>query len=266
MWFTIILILVFIKYRFFWKSRYLKHEKGKNVLFMSHRGLTKVWPENTLPSFLDAIENGFKAIELDVVLSKDNELVCSHNFDLDTETEAVGLYKDKNLKDLIKIKTGIYSNLDRKENLISLKQVFINLPKEIFLNIEIKSERLFELKAVRVLNNYRKQGLIRQNYIISTFNPFQVFYIRYFTGLRRVGFLVMYRSWLWMTNYIHPDALHPSAELLDTGLIKACKKRRIKINTWTVNNRKALNHCLKLEISGIITDIDKPLLNNELKT
>ena len=67
-----------------------------------------------------------------------------------------------------------------------------------------------------------------------------------------------------MTNYIHPDALHPSADLLDTGLIKACKKRRIKINTWTVNNRKALNHCLKLEIDGIITDLDKPLLNNEL--
>lgn len=260
MWFTIILILVFIKYRFFWKSRYLKDEKGKNILFMSHRGLTKRRPENTLSSFLDAIESGFKAIELDVVLSKDNELVCSHNFDLDTETEAVGLYKDKNLKDLVKIQTGVYSNLDKKEKLISLKEVLLKLPKEIFLNIEIKSEQLFELKAVKVLNSYRKQGLIRQNYIISTFNPFQVFYIRHFTGIRRVGFLVMYRNWLWMTNYIHPDALHSSAELLDQDLIKNCKKRNIKINTWTVNNRVALEHCLKLEVNGIITDIDKPLL------
>jgi glycerophosphoryl diester phosphodiesterase len=226
--------------------------------------LTKSSPENTQSSFLDAIENGYKAIELDVVLSKDNELLCSHNFDLDTETEAVGLYKDKYLKDLVKINTGVYSNLDKKEKLVSLKEVFLNLPKEIFLNIEIKSEHLFELKAVKVLDSYRKQGLIRQDYIVSTFNPFQVFYIRHFTGLRRVGFLVMYRSWLWMTNYIHPDALHPSAELLDTGLIKTCRERNIKINTWTVNNKAAINHCLDLEINGIITDIDKPLLNSEL--
>jgi glycerophosphoryl diester phosphodiesterase len=260
MWITIILILCFIKYRFFWSSRYLKDKNKKEILFISHRGLTKSSPENTQSSFLDAIENGYKAIELDVVLSKDNELLCSHNFDLDTETEAVGLYKDKYLKDLVKINTGVYSNLDKKEKLVSLKEVFLNLPKEIFLNIEIKSEYLFELMAVKVLDSYRKQGLIRQDYIVSTFNPFQVFYIRYFTGLRRVGFLVMYRSWLWMTNYIHPDALHPSAELLDPDLIKNCKERNIKINTWTVNNRVALEHCLSLEVNGIITDIDKPLL------
>ena len=213
MWITIILILCFIKYRFFWSSRYLKDKNKKGILFISHRGLTKRSPENTQSSFLDAIENGFKAIELDVVLSEDNELVCSHNFDLDTETEAIGLFKDKKLKDLVKIKTGVNSDLDKMEKLTPLKEVFLNLNKDIFLNIEIKSEYLLELKAVKVLNSYRKQGLIRQNYIISTFNPFQVFYIRYFTGLRRVGFLVMYRSWLWMTNYIHTDALHPSAEL-----------------------------------------------------
>ena len=227
---------------------------------MSHRGLTDRFPENTESSFLDAIEKGFKAIELDVVLSNDNELVCSHNFDLDTETEAKGLFKDKELKDLVKINTGMNYGVHKKQKLTSLKEVFLNLPKDIFLNIEIKSEYLFELKAVKVLNLYRKKGLIRQNYIVSTFNPFQVFYIRYFTGLRRVGFLVMYRSWLWMTNYIHPDALHPSAELLDPDLIKNCKERNIKINTWTVNNRVALEHCLKLEVNGIITDIDKPLL------
>ena len=260
MWLIIILILIFIKHRFFWRSRYLKDKNKKEILFISHRGLTKRSPENTQSSFLDAIENGFKAIELDVVLSKDNELVCSHNFDLDTETEATGLFKDKKLKDLVKIKTGVNSGLDKTEKLTPLKEVLLNLHEDIFLNIEIKSEYLLELKAVKVLNTYRKQGLIRQNYIISTFNPFQVIYIRYFTGLRRVGFLVMYRSWLWMTNYIHPDALHPSAELLDPDLIKNCKERNIKINTWTVNNRVALEHCLKLEVNGIITDIDKPLL------
>ena len=134
----------------------LKDRFPNEILFISHRGLTNSSPENTKSSFLDAVENGFKAIELDVVLSKDNELVCSHNFDLDTETEDVGLFKDKKLKDLVKIKTGVNSGLDNMEKLTPLKEVFLNLHKDTFLNIEIKSEYLLELKAVKVLNNYRK--------------------------------------------------------------------------------------------------------------
>ena len=106
---------------------------------------------------------------------------------------------------------------------------------------------------------------VKKNYIVSTFNPFMVFYIRYFTGLSRVGFLVMYRDWLWLANWVHPDALHPSAELLSEELISSCKRRRVAINTWTVNNFSALNTCLKLEINGIITDVDKPMLIKDLQ-
>ena len=104
MW--VLIILIFIKHRFFWRSRYLNSEIREEILFMSHRGLTKSYPENTQSSFLDAIEHGYKAIELDVVLSKDNELVCSHNFDLDTETgKLVEVEKEqKQIRDMVRLR------------------------------------------------------------------------------------------------------------------------------------------------------------------
>ncbi len=231
---------------------------------MSHRGVVDRFPENTVEAFLEAVENGFTALELDVVASKDAELVCSHNLDLETETDGKGYFKSKSLSELVKIKTGVFTHKKILKNLSSLKEVLEKVPKSIFLNIEIKTGSIFDINSVMILEKYRKEGLLNRKYIVSTFNPFAVFFIRYFTGLRRVGFLVLYRDWLWMINYIHPDALHPSADLLDIGLIETCKKRNVKVNTWTVNNEAALKLCLKFGVDGIITDLNKPLLLQEL--
>ena len=43
-----------------------------------HRGARGLAPENTIPAFLKALEYGMTTLELDVVISKDGELVVSH--------------------------------------------------------------------------------------------------------------------------------------------------------------------------------------------
>ena len=43
-----------------------------------HRGCRGLLPENTLPAFRRALELGVDALELDVVVSQDGQLVVSH--------------------------------------------------------------------------------------------------------------------------------------------------------------------------------------------
>ncbi len=43
-----------------------------------HRGCRGLMPENTIPAFLKAIDIGVTTLELDVVVSKDGQLVVSH--------------------------------------------------------------------------------------------------------------------------------------------------------------------------------------------
>lgn len=43
-----------------------------------HRGARGIKPENTIPSFLAALDNGVTTIELDVVITKDNQVLVSH--------------------------------------------------------------------------------------------------------------------------------------------------------------------------------------------
>ncbi len=50
----------------------------KKILIHGHRGARGLYPENTLNAFLEAVKLGVDALEMDVIISKDKQLVVSH--------------------------------------------------------------------------------------------------------------------------------------------------------------------------------------------
>jgi glycerophosphoryl diester phosphodiesterase len=57
----------------------------KNVYLIGHRGAAGLAPENTLAAFRRACEIGVDAMELDVLLTADGEIVVHHDFSLKPE-------------------------------------------------------------------------------------------------------------------------------------------------------------------------------------
>ena len=51
----------------------------KHFEIQGHRGCRGLLPENTIPAFLRAIDEGVETLELDVVISKDKKVVVSHD-------------------------------------------------------------------------------------------------------------------------------------------------------------------------------------------
>lgn len=49
------------------------------IRLQAHRGVSAECPENTMPAFITAIEQGYNAIETDVMATKDNKLVLHHD-------------------------------------------------------------------------------------------------------------------------------------------------------------------------------------------
>ena len=43
-----------------------------------HRGARGLYPENTIPAFIGAVKLGVNTLELDVVVTKDNQVLVSH--------------------------------------------------------------------------------------------------------------------------------------------------------------------------------------------
>lgn len=69
-------------------------------LEIAHRGYSSAAPENTVAAFKTAVEKRVAAVEVDLMLSKDGEIVVSHDYMLDTWTDGHGAIADKTWAEL----------------------------------------------------------------------------------------------------------------------------------------------------------------------
>lgn len=72
----------------------------------AHRGHSVGAPENTLPALVAAAERGATVCEIDVVLSRDNEIVLLHDEILDRTTDGQGRVADYSLAELRRLDAG----------------------------------------------------------------------------------------------------------------------------------------------------------------
>jgi hypothetical protein len=63
-------------------------QQGSRPLVVAHRGASGPLPEHTLPAYLEAINEGADFIECDVVVTKDLQLICRHEPNLNDTTDA----------------------------------------------------------------------------------------------------------------------------------------------------------------------------------
>lgn len=52
---------------------------GAGFEVVGHRGARGLAPENTIPGFSTAVQAGATAVELDVVMSRDNHVIVRHD-------------------------------------------------------------------------------------------------------------------------------------------------------------------------------------------
>ena len=61
----------------------------------AHRGCSQRYPENTITAFSKALEvKGLTGIELDIQMTRDNEIVVIHDERVDRTTDGTGYVKD----------------------------------------------------------------------------------------------------------------------------------------------------------------------------
>jgi glycerophosphoryl diester phosphodiesterase len=112
----------------------------KTPKIIAHRGDAEHAPENTIASFESAIQKGADAIELDVHLSADNELVVHHDYYLERTTNGTGFIGGKSLSEIKKLDVGSWFNSKfEQERMPTLSEVFELGKGKIRFEIELKS-------------------------------------------------------------------------------------------------------------------------------
>ena len=100
------------------------------MLQIAHRGYSFKYKDNNLKSFIEAINNNFDIIEMDLQLNKNNEIVIYHDL----------FYKEKLIRNLS-------NNKIKKYNILTLKDFFKSFD---YINVKI----IFDLKGDSLLSKY----------------------------------------------------------------------------------------------------------------
>ncbi|MFQ6677727.1 MAG: glycerophosphodiester phosphodiesterase [Fidelibacterota bacterium] len=220
----------------------------RNPLWFAHRGSLLTSPENTIASYLDAWKKGLPAIELDVVSTKDGVVVCSHNFDLERKTKGRGYIHQMNYRDLVEnLKNDRSKTPTLEEGLDSIK-------KPVRVNIEIKTSTIFDFKTARRVANIIEKKQLTNRVMISSFNPFSLWIIKWLHPSILTGFIVEQKFMIPFVHCSRADFLHPDSRLVTERLMDFARKRKMKINVWTVNTKPGIDWLIKQGVDGIITD------------
>ena len=92
-------------------------EKKYDIFVVGHRGANAEAPENTLKSFRKAIEIGADMIEFDIHITKDGEIVVTHDASLMRVAKVNINVENVNYSDLESIDMGEGEKLPRLDDL-----------------------------------------------------------------------------------------------------------------------------------------------------
>ncbi len=240
---------------------------------------------------MKALEYGVDTLELDVVISRDNQIVISHEpwfshvISLDKNGSPIPEEKEKEYNiyrmDYAEIKLYDVGSLGNKgfpeqqkmkvykpllRDVFSEVQKYIrkNKLKQVRYNIKIKStpagDGVFHPAAsvfARMIYDEVLANKMQKNVIIQSFDVRPLQELRKLTVKLPLALLVMNKEGIEKNLEklgFQPDAYSPHFSLVDEATVAYCRERNMKIVPWTVNEIADLKRMKTFDLDGIITD------------
>ena len=115
---------------------------------IAHRGGASFAPENTLPAFRRSLALGFPQVELDVRLSRDEQLMLFHDEELEPKTGRSGTVGDYTAAELRDFDIGSWFDREHPQiaelyagtGLSTLSELFEEFGSRLYYHVEIKGE------------------------------------------------------------------------------------------------------------------------------
>lgn len=240
------------------------------IAIIAHRGASKYAPENTLSAFYKAVEFKADAVEFDVCLSKDNEVLVIHGPSVDRTTNGHGLVKSLSLKEIKKLDAGSHFHPSfLNEKIPTLEEVFESLGKKTIFNIELKDylnlSGLLPLKVANLIKRYQ----LENRAFISSFNPFVLAQLQHHLPNIAVSILALKGRKGFLSRWLIPhimkvQGIHPYFEDISSSYLKHFNRQGLRIHVYTINLPEQIKHFIGLGVEGIITD--DPLNANKIRS
>ncbi len=239
-------------------------------LVFAHRGASLLAPENSLAAFALAVHGGTDAIECDVQLTADGEVVVIHDDTLDATTDGHGLVTAMTLAQLstlrLRMRGKAFDPAGTTERIPTLNDVIaIYGHGPHLLNVEIKPSKSTNL-AEATARLVRAQGS-EEFVLLSSFDNNALIHLQeHHANLRRAmnfppsplaGVMTGVLGgvgWLTGADALGCEAVHPNVRLASEHMVERAHALGLNVNVWTVDDDKTILHLADIGVDGVITN------------
>jgi glycerophosphoryl diester phosphodiesterase len=258
-----------------------------------HRGCRGLMPENTIPAFLKAVDFGVNTLEMDLVITKDNQVLVSHepffnheittmpngDFLLETNEKELNIYKMP-YSEVAKYDVGskVHPRFPQQKKMkvakpllsevIDSVEIYTKTNKKptVFYNIETKTtpqtDGIFHPEPrefVNLMMTVIFEKKIENRVIIQSFDRRTLQYLHQKHPEIKTALLVEDFDTKEFSKQIEdlgfvPTIYSPAQNLVTSKLVKECKFKKVKLIPWTVNDLSSINKLIKMGVDGIISD------------
>lgn len=224
----------------------------------AHRGFSGKYPENTMLAFKKAEEVGCYGIELDVQLTKDDEIVIMHDETIDRTTSGTGNIRDYTYQELCLVDCyGKFEGEYDFQRIPTLRE-YLTWVKDTGLvtNIELKNSVYYyehlEEKVIDMVREFQMEDRV----IFSSFNLVSINKCKKMLPEVPMGYLMEARmdNMGFFTEENGVEYYHPDKNFLTEEMVRDCHAHGIGVNVWTVNKKELMKQLNNWNVDGIFTN------------
>ncbi|WP_207493652.1 glycerophosphodiester phosphodiesterase family protein [Aridibaculum aurantiacum] len=258
-----------------------------------HRGCRGIMPENTWAAMKTALDMGVTTLEMDVVITKDKQVVLSHEpwFSHQVTTKPGGGYilpaeeKDFNIynftyEQVKQFDVGLkpHPRFPQQQKIAAVKPLLSEIFQEVqqymlvakrpypFFNIEIKSlpehdgvfhpePAAFVELVMQVIKDNQQEKMVN----LQSFDMRPLQFINKHYPAISTALLVEDDDTKPVEQQLKelgftPKIYSPHFSLVTIELVKKCHDLNMKIIPWTVNDKSTFIQLKEMKVDGIITD------------
>jgi len=221
------------------------------MIIMGHRGAAALAPENTLLSIATAMEIGVDAVEIDVHLSKDKEIVVIHDATVDRTTNGTGAVSSYTLEEMKRLDAG------KGETIPTLQEVMDLIHGKVKLVIELKDEGTEE----PVVDLIKRNGLVENVYVISFWHRL-VRTVKDIEGRIKTGVLfVGCPVDASIAARVSADALVMKYTFVDKRFVDTAHKEGLTVFVWNIDDPRLVKPYADMGVDGMGSNDPRVLID-----
>ena len=218
----------------------------KQFYIIGHRGAPALAPENTLPSFARAIEEGVDGIEFDVH-KVDRHLVVIHDESVNRTSNGTGALQEFSFESLRQLDFGGGATIPTLEEVIEIAST------NVLINVELKGLDTGKT-AAQILANYPSH-----RFMVSSFNWRELDEFRATFGTTSETEIALLSVRLTprlmeSANQMGVSILNVSSKFLQKQRVLDVIERGFSVYVYTVNSSNRARQLRNIGISGVFTD------------